>query len=216
MSVSVHFCPDMYIKDKLSSHMVYFLQGVRMTTNEKIISTYLACNGMEGYNGTKVAGKADVNRRNFSYLNAIRNLVTAEEFAYICDTLPQDKYVVLSTGERTRSIEGLLNALKAKTAKVVQEIDSTPMVLYVLKAGPFIKIGVAKSITNRLKQVQTGNPYVVEVAKTYVLSSEEKARAVEATLHAKYISSKAAGEWFTADTGMLEYIDQYVKAQHEK
>ena len=185
-----------------------------MTANEKIISTYLACNSMKGHNGTKVADKASVNRRNFSYLTTIRDLVTAEEFVYICNMLRQDKYVVLSTGERTRSIEGLLNALKVETAKVVQETDGTPMVLYVLKAGPFIKIGVAKSITNRLKQVQTGNPYVVEVARTYVLNSEEKARAIEAALHAKYASYKAAGEWFTADITMLEYIDNYVRTNN--
>ena len=185
-----------------------------MTINEKAISTYLAYNKMQGYNNTKVADEIGVNRRNFSYLAAIQDLITPEEFTYVCSMLRQDKYVVLSTGERTRSIECLLIALKAKTAKIVQEFGSTLMVLYVLRAGPFVKIGVAKSITNRLKQIQTGNPYAVEVVRTYVLSSEEKAKAAEAMLHTKYAKLKAAGEWFSMSSGMLEDIDNHVKADN--
>lgn len=186
-----------------------------MTNNHKIISTYLAYNKMQGRSGVKIAAEENINRRNFSYLTTIKSLVTEDEFKYICDTLKCGNYVTLSTGERTRSIEGLLNALKVDGVTIVQN-TSTPMVLYVLKAGPFIKIGVAKSITNRLKSIQTGNPYTVEVYRVFILDSEIVARTAESILHAKYVEYKTTGEWFAIPDEALIDIDHCVSSYNVK
>ena len=66
--------------------------------------------------------------------------------------------------------------------------------LYIIQAvngGP-IKIGVAQSISSRLTQLQTGNPYKLQVVKM-VLDVPPK---FEGKLHKIYERYRISGEWF--------------------
>ena len=66
--------------------------------------------------------------------------------------------------------------------------------LYVIQAvngGP-IKIGIADSINERVKQLQTGNPYELNVVDFI----DNVSPSLEARLHKKYKDYRLHGEWF--------------------
>lgn len=68
--------------------------------------------------------------------------------------------------------------------------------LYLVQCGPFVKIGVAERIYQRLAQIRVGNPYDVELLKAVDVGNSEAAYRLEAALHAKFLKHRKQGEWF--------------------
>lgn len=68
-------------------------------------------------------------------------------------------------------------------------------IVYILKAGDVFKIGVTSgSLSNRIKELQTGNPYKIVV---YEHSDEiEDYYKLESKLHEMFSHCKLNGEWF--------------------
>ena len=180
-----------------------------MTRNQKAVQLFVSCN-IKTYNAKKLAEKHGVDRRDLSYLNAISSLVSSDCFKFICDAVMRCEYISTDTGERTRSLEMLVRILR-NGSTIVTEIDHQ-MVLYVVEADSKYKIGVAKSISNRLKLLQTGNPYKISVYKEYKISTEPLARGIEKELHSMFSSKRMEGEWFNLAKEDLELLDQYVKS----
>lgn len=68
------------------------------------------------------------------------------------------------------------------------------------------KIGIANDPQSRLAQLQTGNPYKLEIISCYGF---EDASMVEKSLHQAYKSQRLQGEWFelnTVQVGQFETI----------
>lgn len=59
------------------------------------------------------------------------------------------------------------------------------------------KIGITKDFTKRLSNLQTGNPYIIEVYYFYLT---EYYREIELFLHKKYKQKSLGGEWFEFST----------------
>ncbi len=69
------------------------------------------------------------------------------------------------------------------------------------------KIGITKDFSQRLRSLQTGNPFIIEVHNFYPLKSS---RRIESFLHKKYQHRKLGGEWFQLATRDLVEIHEYV------
>ena len=69
--------------------------------------------------------------------------------------------------------------------------------VYFIKAGMFIKIGVAKDVENRLKAISTGCPFKPEIVATKALG--KLCYLVERYLHIQYADKCTNGEWFELD-----------------
>lgn len=65
--------------------------------------------------------------------------------------------------------------------------------IYLIKSGPFHKIGVANDVVARLANLQTGNPYPLILSGCYGF---ENAEIVEKVLHQKFSKTRERGEWF--------------------
>ena len=180
-----------------------------MTRNQKAVQLFVSCN-IKTCNAKKLAEKHGVDRRDLSYLNAISSLVSSDCFKFICDAVMRGEYISTDTGERTRSLEMLVRILR-NGSNIITEIDHQ-MVLYVVEADSKYKIGVAKSISSRLRLLQTGNPYKISVYKEYKISTEPLARGIEKELHSMFNSKRMEGEWFNLVKDDLELLDQYVKS----
>ena len=180
-----------------------------MTRNQKAVQLFVSCN-IKTCNAKRLAEKHGVDRRDLSYLNAISSLVPSDCFKFICDAVMRGEYVSTDTGERTRSLEMLVRILR-NGSNIITEIDNQ-IVLYVIEADSKYKIGIAKSISNRLRLLQTGNPYKISIYKEYKVSSEAVAREVEKELHSMFSSKRMEGEWFNLVKDDLELLDQYVKS----
>lgn len=68
--------------------------------------------------------------------------------------------------------------------------------VYIMEAGEFVKIGVAKCPDKRLEQMQTGNPFAIKILALLPFSSPRQAYAEESRIHKFLRSHHFRGEWF--------------------
>jgi hypothetical protein len=77
--------------------------------------------------------------------------------------------------------------------------------LYLIRCDKFVKIGIACDVKNRLKTLQTGNPYQLALIDSFEF---DEALRVESILHSKYDHARVRGEWFLlTDAELDELID---------
>ncbi len=77
-------------------------------------------------------------------------------------------------------------------------IEGTLDVVYVIgwsEDGP-IKIGITDKQDQRLKQLQTGNPYKLKILHSVPCQSRSHALEIESWSHARLGAFKMTGEWF--------------------
>ena len=71
--------------------------------------------------------------------------------------------------------------------------DDINKYVYIIKAGKHTKVGISKNLQNRFKEIQTANPYVLELVFTKIV---DNAQAVEKSIHKEYSNFHILGEWF--------------------
>lgn len=97
---------------------------------------------------------------------------------------------------------GRLQGIEWKTSNEPKDNFESPWSelggkVYLLKAGTFYKIGVTQgSIENRVRALQTGSPYPIEII--HVVKTQNP-YALEAKLHKDYANKRRQGEWFELD-----------------
>ena len=69
------------------------------------------------------------------------------------------------------------------------------------------KLGIAKNVEKRRRQLQTGTPNKLSIAAFYPVTD---ARKKEKYLHTKYASKKRQGEWFALDEKDVQNIKDYL------
>ena len=68
------------------------------------------------------------------------------------------------------------------------------------------KIGIAKTPSQRIKQLQTGNSDKLQLIETY---QSENASKIESALHNRYAHVRNEGEWFDLSiTEESSFVDQ--------
>ena len=87
--------------------------------------------------------------------------------------------------------------------------------VYVITNGKEYKIGKADNVNNRIKQLQTGNHYKLELLGVIECKSSAEAYTVEKELHTKYKDVAAIGEWFTLEINHILDIDSRFKTYEE-
>lgn len=65
--------------------------------------------------------------------------------------------------------------------------------LYLIKCQQFYKIGIAADVSDRIRNLQTGNPFPLEVLATY---GYDNVALVETVLHKRFANRRTRGEWF--------------------
>jgi predicted GIY-YIG superfamily endonuclease len=58
------------------------------------------------------------------------------------------------------------------------------------------KVGMTKNVQARVKQLQTGHPMSLSVAKVFSFESKMQALHIEKSIHKMYRNHKMKGEWF--------------------
>lgn len=74
--------------------------------------------------------------------------------------------------------------------------------VYFLRCRDFVKIGVAKSVEDRLATLRTGNPFPIQLLATLRYPSRRNAYAVETMLHRSLGRHRVRGEWFHAEPAL--------------
>lgn len=73
-----------------------------------------------------------------------------------------------------------------------------PTFVYVIGQGDgmFMKVGITSNPKARLAELQTGNPYPLDMMHTRRMPSRDAARTVEARVHDILSDFHMSGEWF--------------------
>lgn len=79
---------------------------------------------------------------------------------------------------------------------------------YLPNCSVFMKIGMADSPYNRIKQIQTNNPTELQFLKIYNFSSREMALSIEKRLHEIFEDSNTVGEWFEYSATTKQELDK--------
>lgn len=77
--------------------------------------------------------------------------------------------------------------------KLVEQINYC---VYFITDGEYVKIGIAASLPNRVKQIQTGNPRRLRAMYIIDAENQKEALSIEADLHKYFKSKQCIGEWF--------------------
>jgi hypothetical protein len=80
------------------------------------------------------------------------------------------------------------------------------MLLYFIKAGDAIKVGIASDIIKRIDGMQTGSSHKIKLLHSIELPSD-KARQTEKEIHVFFQKTNLHGEWFRFTQFMFEYIE---------
>ena len=85
--------------------------------------------------------------------------------------------------------------------------------VYFIKAQNNTKIGVARNVERRIKQIQNGNPYVLNLITCIKMPSSKSAFDLERYLHAYYGKYRKSGEWFKIPNVRLKKALEGYKGQ---
>ena len=94
-------------------------------------------------------------------------------------------------------------------------ITPRPTIVYIITANEYAsiyKIGLTNDVIRRLREMQTGCPYVLFALRAYSVNNPV---AVEAMLHAFFHKKRLQGEWFSLDAVDLRYIDNAMSSVDE-
>ena len=83
----------------------------------------------------------------------------------------------------------------------------TTQYLYLITDCRYYKLGIAKNVEKRRRQLQTGTPNKLSIEAFYPVTD---ARKKEKYLHTKYASKKRQGEWFALSEKDVQNIKDYL------
>lgn len=104
---------------------------------------------------------------------------------------------IITPGNKTISLEGIKLAHQAHFVYFIFNEDSNA-----------IKIGRSQNLQRRLMSLQTSSPAKLKLIKSVQVEGDKEAQKLEQSLHNKFREIRLAGEWFKAETHLLEYISQ--------
>jgi hypothetical protein len=104
---------------------------------------------------------------------------------------------VVTPGNRELSLDG---------DKLTHEVH---FVYFILNQGSnAIKIGRARNVDRRMKSLQTSSPAKLELIKSISVQGKYEAQDLELSLHKQFDDLRITGEWFRAEPGLIDYINQ--------
>ena len=77
---------------------------------------------------------------------------------------------------------------------------------YVIRSGPFVKIGIAHDVERRFRDIMTANPHDLEC-----LVVMAGGRALERSLHLRFAEYRHRDEWFRIEGELAAWIDRGLK-----
>jgi hypothetical protein len=92
--------------------------------------------------------------------------------------------------------------------RVYPERKCIPGLIYLVKCHEYYKIGLTGDIKSRVSQIQTGNPYPVELIDHF---SSFTARKDEDFLHRLFDNVRVRGEWFEIPSIYIERKEIWFK-----
>lgn len=101
----------------------------------------------------------------------------------------------------------MLSLISPKYLKYAEyKIENIDYCVYFVTDGYAIKVGMAASLPNRIKQLQTGNPREIKALYIIPADNQTMALAIEGSIHKELSSKQLLGEWFNIAEGDIVAI----------
>jgi hypothetical protein len=81
--------------------------------------------------------------------------------------------------------------------------------LYLMEAGPFVKVGMSRKPDNRVRELRTGASHRIELREQFKLP-KPGARTKEAACHRLLKPFRSSGEWFKVRLEVAEAVIRHV------
>lgn len=98
-----------------------------------------------------------------------------------------------------------------QSAAMVTHAPEGTAVVYIIKAGPFFKVGHTTSMAGRMASLRSACPYPAVLLAVWVCRCRKDAKVRELKLHDALGRYKYRGEWFTPGVHIDMLIDRYRK-----
>ncbi len=134
-----------------------------------------------------------IDNENFS-IKAQKSLTIKAIIAWV-KTWAGEQAQIITPGGKTLSTNGDI------------ESSQTEFIYFILnEKSHAVKIGRAKDVEKRLKSLQTANCNQLKLLKTIKVGGSQEARELENSLHQKFTHLRLLGEWFKAETELLDFL----------
>jgi hypothetical protein len=80
------------------------------------------------------------------------------------------------------------------------------MFVYLITNGDRYKIGITSNLSQRLRQLQTGNDSKLSFVKVKSVRSRAIAMSIESDIHRGCNAVRSNGEWFSLDGDLLQIV----------
>lgn len=103
----------------------------------------------------------------------------------------------------------MLSLISSKYLKIKYRlVEEMNYCVYFITDGDYIKIGVAASLPNRIKQLQTGNPRKLKAIYVIEAKNQRDALKMEADFHNYFKDKKCIGEWFLISKDEIQHASK--------
>ena len=85
--------------------------------------------------------------------------------------------------------------------------------VYFIKCNEFYKIGTANNLIDRVKSLQCGNPYILEIIYAVKVTDWNE---TENAFHTIFFDKRVNGEWFKLDKQEIRYVRRFIEKLAKK
>ena len=145
----------------------------------------------------RAAGKKFVVNINGDFINlSVQKSLTIEAVCAWVKTWASPDAKIITPGNQTISLVGEPIAKGSAFVYFVFNADSNA-----------IKIGKARDLEKRIRSLQTVSPSRLKLLKATQVTDEKEASLLESSLHRKFAHLRITGEWFKAESELLDYLE---------
>jgi len=84
--------------------------------------------------------------------------------------------------------------------------------LYVMQCKEYVKFGISKNPNSRIKELQTGNPYKINLLLKINYSD---CFDIENNVHSYFDKKRGLGEWFLIDKEIKNFVKYLKNTEYE-
>ena len=145
----------------------------------------------------RAAGKKFVVNINGDFINlSVQKSLTIEAVCAWVKTWASPDAKIITPGNKTISLVGEPIAKGSAFVYFVFNADSNA-----------IKIGKARDLEKRIRSLQTVSPSRLKLLKATQVTDEKEASLLESSLRRKFAHLRITGEWFKAESELLDYLE---------
>lgn len=115
--------------------------------------------------------------------------------------------------KKSTKIRGLISSKYINSSIGEVLIEDINYCVYFITDGEYIKIGIAASLPNRVRQLQTGNARRLKALYVIPQKNQKESLNIERTMHEYFNGKRMNGEWFDIEEKDIHTICKRFKLQ---